>query len=202
MDADRCSLCGEESFGTGSDHVREKDGLWAVLAWLSILAKANEKTAVGQLVGVGDIVRAHWAKYGRNYYTRYDYEGVESDAADKVMALVKSKMGSITQIKSFIVDADKTNEFEYTDPVDGSVSRAQGLRFVFADGSRCVFRLSGTGSSGATLRVYVERYVGPEAGAEALAADPAVALAPLVGVALGLGDVAKLTGRAQPTVIT
>ena len=116
--------------------------------------------------------------------------------------VITASMGSITQIKSFIVDADKTNEFEYTDPVDGSVSRAQGLRFVFADGSRCVFRLSGTGSSGATLRVYVERYVGPEAGAEALAADPAVALAPLVGVALGLGDVAKLTGRAKPTVIT
>ena len=200
MDAGRCSLCGEESFGTGSDHVREKDGLWAVLAWLSILAVKNRATPVGQLVGVGDIVKAHWAQYGRNFYTRYDYEGVDSAAADKVMDLLRSKQASVTQIRSFVIA--KADEFEYTDPVDGSVSSRQGLRFLFTDGSRIVFRLSGTGSAGATIRVYVEQYVPPTAGADRLAADPADALKPLVDIALGLGDVKKLTGRDKPTVIT
>lgn len=200
MDAGKCSLCGEESFGTGSDHVREKDGLWAVLAWLSILAAKNKHTPVGQLIGVGDIVRAHWAEHGRNFYTRYDYEGVETAAADAVMSLLRSKMSTITQIRSFVVDT--ADEFEYTDPVDGSVSKAQGLRWIFTDGSRIVFRLSGTGSAGATIRVYIEQYVPADAGTEKLGADPAAALKPLVDIALGLGDIVKLTGRKQPTVIT
>jgi phosphoglucomutase len=180
--------------------VREKDGLWAVLAWLSILAVKNRATPVGQLVGVGDIVKAHWAQYGRNFYTRYDYEGVDSAAADKVMDLLRSKQASVTQIRSFVIA--KADEFEYTDPVDGSISSRQGLRFLFTDGSRIVFRLSGTGSAGATIRVYVEQYVPPTAGADRLAADPADALKPLVDIALGLGDVKKLTGRDKPTVIT
>lgn len=200
MDAGKCSLCGEESFGTGSDHVREKDGLWAVLAWLSILAHANARTPVGQLVGVGDIVRAHWAQYGRNFYTRYDYEGVETSAADAVVTLLRSKMGTVTQVRSFVVDT--ADEFEYTDPVDGSVSSRQGLRWIFTDGSRIIFRLSGTGSSGATIRVYIEQYVPPSAGAEKLGADPATALKPLVDIALGLADIVKLTKRTAPTVIT
>ena len=238
MDAGKCSLCGEESFGTGSDHVREKDGLWAVLAWLSVLAHANHADGAGaavasalaklggvvaaathhheeggaaaapaapspsssRLVGVEDIVRAHWATYGRNYYTRYDYEGVESEKADAVMNLLKSKMGEVTQIKSFAVE--KADEFCYTDPVDGSVSAHQGIRWLFTDGSRIIYRLSGTGSSGATIRIYVEQYTPPTAGPEALGKDAADALAPLVKIALALGDVARLTGREAPTVIT
>ena len=235
MDAGRCSLCGEESFGTGSDHVREKDGLWAVLAWLSVLAHANHADGAGaavqaalaklgkaahaathhapaegaaaaapaptsRLIGVEDIVRAHWATYGRNYYTRYDYEGVDTEKADAVMCLLKSKMGEVTQVRSFVVDT--ADEFCYTDPVDGSVSAHQGIRFLFTDGSRVIYRLSGTGSSGATIRIYVEQYTPPSAGADALGRDAAEALAPLVKVALGLGDVAKLTGREAPTVIT
>ena len=151
MDAGRCSVCGEESFGTGSDHVREKDGLWAVLAWLSILAEANKSAPVGQLVGVGDVVREHWSVYGRNFYTRYDYESVDSAAAEKVMETLKSKTKDITQVKSFVVKT--ADVFEYTDPVDGSVSKNQGVRFLFTDGSRAVFRLSGTGSAGATIRM-------------------------------------------------
>ena len=234
MDAGKCSLCGEESFGTGSDHVREKDGLWAVLAWLSVLAHANHADGAGaavhsalaklggavhaathheeagtgstaaasssRLVGVEDIVRAHWATYGRNYYTRYDYENVETAKADAVMDLLKSKMGEVTQIRSFVVE--KADEFCYTDPVDGSVSAHQGIRWLFTDGSRIIYRLSGTGSSGATIRIYVEQYVPPSAGGDALSKDAADALAPLVKIALGLGDVAKLTGREAPTVIT
>ena len=233
MDAGLCSLCGEESFGTGSDHVREKDGLWAVLAWLSVLAHANHADGAGaavhsalaklgaaahaathhddtpaaapappsaRLVGVEDIVRAHWATYGRNYYTRYDYEGVDAEKADAVMGLLKAKMGEVTQIRSFVVA--KADEFSYTDPVDGSVSAHQGIRYLFTDGSRIIYRLSGTGSAGATIRVYIEQYTPPGAGPEALGKDAGEALGPLVTIALGLGEVAKLTGRAAPTVIT
>ena len=151
MDAGKCSVCGEESFGTGSAHVREKDGLWAVLAWLSILAEANKSSSVGQLVGVGDVVREHWSLYGRNFYTRYDYEGVDSAAAEKVMDTLKSKTKDVTQVKSFVVKT--ADVFEYVDPVDGSVSKNQGVRFLFTDGSRAIFRLSGTGSAGATIRM-------------------------------------------------
>ena len=151
MDAGKCSICGEESFGTGSDHVREKDGLWAVLAWLSILAEANKKTEVGQLVGVGDVVRELWSLYGLNVYTRYDYENVDSAAAEKVMETLKAKTKDITQVKSFVVKT--ADVFEYKDPVDGSVSKNQGVRFLFTDGSRAIFRLSGTGSAGATIRM-------------------------------------------------
>ncbi|KAK9841959.1 hypothetical protein WJX81_001206 [Elliptochloris bilobata] len=222
MDAGRCSLCGEESFGTGSDHVREKDGLWAVLAWLSILADRNvaheelgqklaklapglhlpggKAKAASELVSVEEIVKDHWAKYGRNFYTRYDYEGVDSDKADGVMQLLVKKTKDITQVKHFTIDT--ADEFSYTDPVDGSVSAHQGIRFLFTDGSRVIFRLSGTGSSGATIRMYVEQYVAPNAGPERLHADAAAALAPLVDVALRLSNMKHLTGRDAPTVIT
>jgi phosphoglucomutase len=223
MDDGRCSICGEESFGTGSDHVREKDGLWAVLAWLSILAYVNrdghrsllEQVAhkapglhlpgggekqTKELVTVEQLVRAHWAKYGRNYYTRYDYEGVESEKADKVMSLLESKMGEITQFKSMKISS--ADQFTYTDPVDGSVAKNQGARFVFDDGSRFVFRLSGTGSSGATIRMYIEKYVAPDAGEAALGLDTAEAVKPLVDAALAISNLVKLTGRKEPTVIT
>ena len=201
MDAGKCSVCGEESFGTGSDHVREKDGLWAVLAWLSILAKANEKTAVGAMVGVGDVVREHWAQYGRNFFSRYDYEGVESDKAAAMVAHLKGVIASSKAGDKFgpftLASAD---DFAYTDPVDGSVSTGQGLRFVFSDGSRIIVRLSGTGSSGATVRLYVEQYAAD--GKAAARVDAAVALAPIIKVALDTSRLAEFTGRDKPTVIT
>ncbi|KAK9790311.1 hypothetical protein WJX73_001398 [Symbiochloris irregularis] len=222
MDADKCSICGEESFGTGSDHVREKDGLWAVLAWLSILAARNhkagggplgniakyapglhigkEKTGPDHFVTVEEIVTEHWKEYGRNYYTRYDYEGVDSAKADKVIQTLLDKMGQTTQVRNFVID--RADEFSYKDPVDGSVSDHQGIRYLFTDGSRVVFRLSGTGSSGATIRMYVEKYVEAGAGDSALSQPAADALAPLVKVALALSNLQALTGRDKPTVIT
>jgi phosphoglucomutase len=201
MDAGKCSVCGEESFGTGSDHVREKDGLWAVLAWLAILAEKNKATPVGQLVGVGDIVRAHWATYGRNFFSRYDYEGVDSAAADAMVAHLRSVIAGAKPGDAFgpytLATAD---DFNYTDPVDGSVSSKQGLRFVMTDGSRFVFRLSGTGSAGATVRLYAEQYAAD--GVAAAGVDAADALAPIIKVALETSKLAEFTGRDQPTVIT
>lgn len=147
-------LCGEESFGTGSDHVREKDGLWAVLAWLSILAHANQQAPPGHLVTVESIVRSHWKTYGRNYYCRYDYEGVDSVAADRVMAQLRAHIERFTAAKQAAPEYSEplsggfalaaADEFRYVDPVDASVSDKQGLRFIMADGSRIVYRLSGT----------------------------------------------------------
>jgi phosphoglucomutase len=211
-------LCGEESFGTGSNHVREKDGLWAVLAWLSILADANAATPVGALRSVEDVVRAHWATYGRNYYCRYDYEGVDAAAGDAVMAHLRARVArfaaaaaaaagaaaaaAYTEALAPGFDLATADEFRYVDPVDHSVSERQGLRFIAADGSRVVFRLSGTGSVGATVRVYIERYTPPGAGAAALDLATADALKDLVAVALELSQMERLTGRAAPTVIT
>eukprot|EP00271_Cylindrocystis_brebissonii_P014293 TRINITY_DN35605_c0_g1_i1.p1 TRINITY_DN35605_c0_g1~~TRINITY_DN35605_c0_g1_i1.p1 ORF type:complete len:576 (-),score=113.72 TRINITY_DN35605_c0_g1_i1:322-2049(-) len=200
MDAGMCSICGEESFGTGSDHVREKDGIWAVLAWLSILAHKNK--AGGPLVSVEEIVKAHWAKYGRHFYTRYDYENVDADAAKQLMAHLVSSQADVPQLNSVagaptpIVRGD---EFSYTDPVDGSVSKNQGIRFFFEDGSRLIFRLSGTGSVGATIRLYIEQYVADPAKIDREAAD---AMAPLVDVALKISKMEAFTGRSAPTVIT
>ena len=154
MDAGKCSVCGEESFGTGSDHVREKDGIWAVLAWLSILAEANRDAPVGKLVGVGDVVREHWAEYGRNFFSRYDYEAVDAAAADKMVAHLRAVIASSKRGDKFGEFAlESADDFAYTDPVDGSVSKNQGIRFVFQDGSRIIVRLSGTGSAGATVRL-------------------------------------------------
>jgi len=203
-------LCGEESFGTGSSHVREKDGLWAVLCWLSILAHHNEATPIGSLVGVGDIVRQHWRTYGRNYYSRYDYETVDAAAAN---AMVSQLLAMADDFRAAGFSADKpkplapgfdlatVDEFEYTDPIDGSVSRRQGVRLLFADGSRVVFRLSGTGSEGATVRMYIEKYT-PPGDEAALAMETADALAPLIALGLELSQVQQLTGRDAPTVIT
>ncbi len=191
LDAGRITLCGEESFGTGSDHVREKDGLWAVLFWLNILAARGQS--------VETIVREHWAIFGRNYYTRYDYEGVASDAANGLMAHVRSVMPALvgTIVAGRTVHA--TDDFAYHDTVDGSVSTSQGLRILFTDGARIIFRLSGTGTSGATIRLYVESR---ETTAHRLALDVQEALSPLVAAALALSQLAERTGRTKPTVVT
>ncbi|CAN1796489.1 Phosphoglucomutase, cytoplasmic [Linum perenne] len=185
MDAGLCSVCGEESFGTGSDHIREKDGIWAVLAWLSILAYKNkDNLSGGKLVTVEDIVRKHWATYGRHYYTRYDYENVDAGAAKELMAnLVKlqSNLAAVNEtvkgIRSDVSKVAHADEFEYKDPVDGSISAHQGVRYLFEDGSRLVFRLSGTGSVGATIRLYIEQY---EKDPSKIGRDSQDALSPLV----------------------
>lgn len=207
MDAEMCSICGEESFGTGSDHIREKDGIWAVLAWLSILAYKNkDNLGEGNLVTVEDIVRQHWGTYGRHYYTRYDYENVDAGGAKELMAHLVMLQSSIDEVNKIIkgVRSDVSNvvhadEFEYKDPVDGSVSKHQGIRYLFEDGSRLVFRLSGTGSEGATIRLYIEQY---EKDSSKIGRDSQEALAPLVEVALKLSKMQEYTGRSAPTVIT
>jgi phosphoglucomutase len=196
LDAGRITLCGEESFGTGSDHVREKDGLWAVLFWLNVVAARG--------VGVEEIVRDHWRRFGRNYYTRYDYEAVDADAGAGIMAHLRGRLASLPG--TAFADGDggsmrvaAADDFAYHDPVDGSVSERQGIRVLFDDGSRIVYRLSGTGTEGATLRIYVERYEGDAA---RQAQETQQALRPLVALALSLAEVEARTGRTEPTVIT
>jgi phosphoglucomutase len=191
LDAGRITLCGEESFGTGSDHVREKDGLWAVLFWLNILARRGES--------VEQIVRAHWREYGRNYYTRHDYEEVPSDAARAVMARVQDQLATLTGTTIAGRRVKAADDFAYADPVDGSRSERQGLRVMFEDGARIVYRLSGTGTSGATLRVYIESY---EADPTRQSLDAQTALRELIDASLQLSDLRRLTGRNEPTVIT
>ena len=217
MDSDQCSICGEESFGTGSDHVREKDGIWAVLAWLSVLAHRNPD-ASEPLVSVETIVREHWKTYGRNFYCRYDYEEVDSDKAKHVMAHLVTQQADLGKLNAAIgamqapankrrffqrkvdvMQVKSADEFEYTDPVDGSFSQHQGIRFLFEDGSRIIFRLSGTGSVGATIRLYIEQYVSDSSKHTQETAD---ALKTLVTIALGLSDMEANTGRKEPTVIT
>lgn len=207
MDAGLCSICGEESFGTGSDHIREKDGIWAVLAWLSILALKNKDKLNGEkLVTVEDIVRQHWATYGRHYYTRYDYENVDAGPAKELMEYLVKLQASLPDVnkiikgtRSDVANVIQADEFEYKDPVDGSVSKHQGIRYLFEDGSRLVFRLSGTGSEGATIRLYIEQY---EKDSSKTGRDSQDALAPLVDVALKLSKMQEFTGRSAPTVIT
>lgn len=205
MDAGLCSICGEESFGTGADHVREKDGLWAVLAWLSVLARRNRDVPVGQpLVSVADVVREHWATYGRNFYSRYDYEGVDADAANALMDALRAKTGAAAPGEPLDASAPAyrvavADDFSYTDPVDGSVAEHQGIRFVFQDNSRIVFRLSGTGSAGATVRMYVERYSNDAATFDQ---DAQEALKPIIDLALKVSDLQTIIGRDKPTVIT
>ena len=189
-------ICGEESFGTGSDHVREKDGIWAVLAWLSILAAANPD-ASKPLVTVQDIVEKHWAKYGRNYYSRWDFENMDKVKAtammDKMRADTAANTGK-TVGKYKIATAD---DFTYVDPVDGSVAKKQGIRFLMEDGSRVIFRLSGTAGSGATVRMYIEQY--EPSNINMVASE---ALAGLIRVALDLSDLKGFLGTEEPTVIT
>uniref|UniRef100_A0A0E0QX42 phosphoglucomutase (alpha-D-glucose-1,6-bisphosphate-dependent) n=1 Tax=Oryza rufipogon TaxID=4529 RepID=A0A0E0QX42_ORYRU len=201
MDAGKLSICGEESFGTGSDHIREKDGIWAVLAWLSILAHRNKDKKAGErLVSVEDVAREHWATYGRNFFSRYDYEECESESANKMMVhlrdvIAKSKPGE----KYGNYTLQFADDFSYTDPVDGSTVSKQGLRFVFTDGSRIIFRLSGTGSAGATIRVYIEQF---ESDASKHDLDAQIALKPLIDLALSVSKLKDFTGRDKPTVIT
>lgn len=208
MDAGRAQICGEESFGTGSDHVREKDGIFAVLCWLSIVAVESE--GKDKLVSVEEIVTNHWSKFGRNYFARYDYEEVETDAANAMMAALDDKMAEMNGSRTspdepMTLDPDfptkvaLANNFEYTDPVDESVTKGQGRRFVFTDGSRVIFRLSGTGSSGATIRLYVERY---EPDQEKQGENAQEALKPFIEVALRVSKLKEFTGREKPTVIT
>ncbi|MCW5723125.1 MAG: alpha-D-glucose phosphate-specific phosphoglucomutase [Devosia sp.] len=191
LDAGRVTICGEESAGTGSNHVREKDGLWAVLLWLNILAARRQ--------GVDEIVRQHWATYGRNYYTRHDYEEVDAAIAN---ALVDDLRGRLPTLPGQVLNGLEVayaDDFTYHDPVDGSTSAKQGIRIGFADGSRIVLRLSGTGTVGATLRLYLERY---EAADGRHDLDTQLALEPLIGIAEQLAGVKARTGRIEPSVIT
>ncbi|MGB3278431.1 MAG: alpha-D-glucose phosphate-specific phosphoglucomutase [Pseudorhodobacter sp.] len=191
LDAGRCTICGEESFGTGSDHVREKDGLWAVLLWLNILAVRGQSVA--------EILAAHWADYGRNYYSRHDFEAIEVARADAMMATLRAKLPSLAGKTVAGMTIAAADDFAYTDPVDGSVSQNQGVRITFDDDSRIVYRLSGTGTEGATLRVYLERYA---PGPDGLHLDPQAALAPIIRAAHDLAELAPHTGRTAPNVIT
>ncbi len=191
LDAGKVTLCGEESYGTGSSHIREKDGLWAVLFWLNLLAVTGKP--------VQQLVAEHWARFGRNYYSRHDYEAIDAAAAEELMASLRIKLPSLAgqNLGNYVVDY--ADDFCYTDPVDASVSSKQGIRIVMTDGSRIVFRLSGTGTEGATLRVYLERYE----------ADPAYhhlltqqALAALILIAEQVAGISDWTGRVRPSVIT
>ncbi|KAH9678024.1 phosphoglucomutase [Citrus sinensis] len=201
MDARKLSVCGEESFGTGSDHIREKDGIWAVLAWLSIVAHRNKDKKPGEkLISVSDVVKAHWATYGRNFFSRYDYEECESEGANKMIGYLrdlvsKSKAGD--KYGNYVLQF--ADDFAYTDPVDGSVASKQGVRFVFTDGSRIIFRLSGTGSAGATVRIYIEQFE-PDVSKHEM--DAQSALKPLIDLALSVSKLRDFTGREKPTVIT
>ena len=225
MDADKLSICGEESFGTGSDHIREKDGIWAVLgkmnfahpscpdvnvahlflfffckAWLSILANSED----GKFRTLSSVQKKHFEEFGRNYFSRYDYEEVDGTKANEMMKELREKIdnGSLvgqefgTEKKYKVA---KTDDFEYRDPIDGSVSKKQGVRVIFEDGSRFVVRLSGTGSVGATVRLYIEKY---ESDRAQTTLDPQVALKPFIDIALDIIKLEHYTGRKAPTVIT
>ncbi|MER8907190.1 alpha-D-glucose phosphate-specific phosphoglucomutase [Mesorhizobium sp. M0854] len=191
LDAGMATICGEESAGTGSNHVREKDGLWAVLLWLNILAVRGESAK--------QIVTQHWTAYGRNYYSRHDYEEVETDRANALVGELRAKLGSLpgTRVRGMTIAS--ADDFAYHDPVDGSVSENQGIRVLFEGGSRVVFRLSGTGTSGATLRLYVERYE-PDKNRHDI--DTQEALAGLIAAADDIAGIRSHTGRAKPSVIT
>ncbi|GBE89772.1 phosphoglucomutase [Sparassis latifolia] len=209
MDAGQLSICGEESFGTGSDHIREKDGVWAIVAWLNILAYAN-KQSPNELLGINELLQKHYAVYGRSFFSRYDYEEVSSEGAQQLVdalnahiskgSLAKTSHTSKTTGQTF--EVSEVYNFDYTDPIDKSVSKNQGQVVKFTDGSRVVFRLSGTGSHGATVRMYVERYVVPEKGLEELRKNTAEGLKGLIEVALEISNLTKFLGREKPTVIT
>jgi phosphoglucomutase len=191
LDARKITLCGEESFGTGSDHVREKDGLWAVLFWLNILAVRKQPVA--------EIVRQHWARFGRNYYSRHDYEEVDARAAHDLIQHLRESFGTLQGKQYGTHHVMFCDDFSYTDPVDGSVTIGQGVRIVFENNARIVFRLSGTGTVGATLRVYLEAYE-PDPAKHDLA--PQHALGPLIDIAEEIGQIRRRTGRDAPSVIT
>lgn len=191
LDAGRCTLCGEESAGTGSDHVREKDGLWAVLLWLNILAVRGES--------LKDIQTKHWAEFGRTFYTRHDYEAVDAAAAEGLVKRLRAMLPTLPGTTVAGLTVTEADDFAYHDPVDGSVTTGQGVRIMFSGGERIVFRLSGTGTEGATLRVYLESY---EADAARHGEDAQVALAGVIKAADELAEIKARTGRAAPDVIT
>lgn len=191
LDAGLVTICGEESAGTGSDHVREKDGVWAVLLWLNVLAARK--------LSVAEIMADHWAKYGRNYYARHDYEAIATEKADALMAALRGKLETLAGTETSGGTVAGADDFSYLDPTDQSVSSRQGVRILFEDGSRIVFRLSGTGTEGATLRVYIERYVAQDGD---LGLETGIALAPLVAAAQELADIIGFTGMRAPSVIT
>ncbi|MGI0484615.1 alpha-D-glucose phosphate-specific phosphoglucomutase [Pantanalinema rosaneae CENA516] len=191
LDAGKITLCGEESFGTGSNHVREKDGLWAVLFWLNILAVQRQSVA--------QIVQNHWRTYGRNYYARHDYEVINSDRATALITHLQASIPTLKQQPFRQYTIQYADDFSYRDPIDGSVSQHQGIRLGFTDGSRIIFRLSGTGTEGATLRVYLERY---EPHPDRHNLNPQQALADLIAIAESVAQIQQFTGMSQPTVIT
>ena len=191
LDAGRITLCGEESAGAGSNHVREKDGLWAVLLWLNILAKTR--------VSVKELLEQHWAQFGQNYYTRHDFEEIETDKANPVMAHIKAQLPTLASKQFGALTVQSADDFSYHDPIDGSVSHNQGLRVLFTDGSRIVYRLSATGTVGATIRMYIEQY---EADPAKHGQDTQTTLAGLIQTAYQISDIAALTGRTAPNVIT
>lgn len=191
MDAGKVTLCGEESFGTSSSHVREKDGLWAVLFWLNVIAAKK--------MGVEAILKAHWLEYGRNVYSRHDYEAIPTEAANSVIAHIKAQFASLPGQVFGSYTVKLCDDFSYHDPIDGSVSNHQGIRILFTDGSRIVFRLSGTGTEGATLRIYLEAYE-PDSAKHHL--DAQLALAEMIQIGLQISQLVEKTGRVAPTVIT
>lgn len=190
LDAGHIALCGEESAGTGADHIREKDGLWAVLFWLSVLAARGEPAAA--------IVVNHWRRYGRHFYQRHDYEGLPADRAGTLIETLRRKLAALPGLRFGEFTVSGADDFAYTDPVDGSVSAHQGIRIELAEGARVVYRLSGTGTEGATLRVYLERFE-PDPSRHGLA--PELALAPLAAAAAALADITGFLGRSRPSVI-
>ncbi|XP_054153797.1 phosphoglucomutase-1-like [Oppia nitens] len=197
MDAQKCSLCGEESFGTGSDHIREKDGLWAVLAWLSVLANTK--------ISVEELLINHWNKYGRNFFTRYDYENCEANPCNEMMTQLETLLSQTDFVGNTFKSGEKeykvliADDFSYKDPIDGSLTTKQGIRIIFSDGSRIIFRLSGTGSQGATIRLYVDCY---ESDSSKFRTDAQQVLRPLIDIALQISKLKEFTGRDAPTVIT
>jgi phosphoglucomutase len=191
LDSGLITICGEESYGTGSGHIREKDGLWAILFWLNLLA-VTKKT-------VAQIVSEHFVKYGRNYYSRHDYEAIETEKAN---ALVAALRGGLAGLKGKVVQGltiEDADDYKYVDPVDNSVSERQGIRIFFKGGARLIFRLSGTGTVGATLRVYFDAL---ETDPTKFNIDPQVQLAPLIKAAEEIAKIREFTGREKPTVIT
>jgi len=191
LDANLATLCGEESYGTGSNHIREKDGVWAVLFWLNLIAATGKP--------VNQIVQEHWARFGRNYYSRHDYEAVDAAAADRMMVDLRAKLESLAGQTFGEFRVSQADDFVYTDPVDKSVATRQGIRIIMLDGSRIVLRLSGTGTEGATVRVYLERY---EADPARHDLDTQDALAPLIAIAEEVSELKRRTGRQEPSVIT
>ncbi|QWU99771.1 alpha-D-glucose phosphate-specific phosphoglucomutase [Francisella salimarina] len=191
LDAQKITLCGEESYGTGSDHIREKDGVWAVLFWLNLVAATGKH--------VDQLVEEHWQKFGRNFYSRHDYEAIDTVIANSIMSSLRDKLSSLTGTQLNGEKVAKADDFSYTDPIDGSISNHQGIRIIFEDGSRIVFRLSGTGTQGATLRVYLEKY---ESNSSKFDTPTQQALATLINIAGDLTNIKSLTGMVKPTVVT